>query len=153
VARFALFLLQQGYSGQKAQASIAVLTPYLGQLAVLRQELSALRHDELIELSEYDEADLLRLDLLNPGKSQGQSAAAGNVSRTTVHERLRLSTVDNFQGEEADIVLISTVRNNPKGNIGFLNDDHRVNVMLSRARLGMYVFGDIQTLEKRKTGM
>jgi superfamily I DNA and/or RNA helicase len=45
------------------------------------------------------------------------------------------------------------VRNNPKGDIGFLKENSRVNVMLSRARIGMYVLGDFSMLERRRDGM
>jgi hypothetical protein len=61
---------------------------------------------------------------------------------------IRLATIDNYQGEEADVVLISLVRNNDKGQIGFLADPERVNVLLSRARYGMILLGNAQTLRK-----
>ncbi|GIM16879.1 hypothetical protein Vretimale_19458 [Volvox reticuliferus] len=64
----------------------------------------------------------------------------------TMREGVRVATVDNFQGEEATIVLLSTVRNNPDGHIGFLSHRNRVNVMLSRARHGMVVLGNAATL-------
>lgn len=50
------------------------------------------------------------------------------------------------QGEEANVILLSTVRNNPAGSIGFLRMRNRVNVMLSRARHGMVVLGHAPTL-------
>lgn len=55
---------------------------------------------------------------------------------------VKITTVDNFQGEENDIILISFVRNNKFGRIGFLMENNRVNVALSRARKGMYCFGN-----------
>ncbi|KAI9664287.1 MAG: hypothetical protein M1829_005842 [Trizodia sp. TS-e1964] len=51
-------------------------------------------------------------------------------------------TVDSYQGEENEVVLLSLVRSNPKGVIGFLGDPHRACVALSRARRGFYVFGN-----------
>ncbi|KAG2495159.1 hypothetical protein HYH03_006767 [Edaphochlamys debaryana] len=63
-----------------------------------------------------------------------------------VREGVRVATVDNFQGEEATVVLLSTVRNNPDGRIGFLAMANRVNVMLSRAKHGMVVLGHEPTL-------
>ena len=63
-------------------------------------------------------------------------------------KHLRLATIDNFQGEEADVVIVSTVRCNSNGRIGFLRFDNRVNVMFSRAKHGMYVFGSKATVEK-----
>lgn len=64
---------------------------------------------------------------------------------------VRATVVDNFQGEECDIIMLSFVRSNKAGNIGFLNDSHRVNVALSRARKGLYCIGNFSCLaEKNK---
>ena len=57
-----------------------------------------------------------------------------------------IKTVDNYQGEENDIVILSLVRSNNRDNIGFLKISNRVCVALSRARLGMYIFGNATTL-------
>ncbi|OBT70222.1 hypothetical protein VE03_00209 [Pseudogymnoascus sp. 23342-1-I1] len=51
-------------------------------------------------------------------------------------------TVDSYQGEENDVVLLSLVRSNTHGNIGFLENKNRAVVALSRARRGMYIFGN-----------
>lgn len=53
---------------------------------------------------------------------------------------VRITVVDNFQGEENKIILLSLVRSNADGNIGFLKTDNRVNVALSRAKEGMFIF-------------
>ncbi len=59
---------------------------------------------------------------------------------------VRISTVDDFQGEENDIILLSLVRSNEQHNIGFLKEDNRVCVALSRARQGFYCIGNFQLL-------
>lgn len=51
-------------------------------------------------------------------------------------------TVDSFQGEENRIILLSTVRNNDNCSVGFIADQNRINVALSRAQDGMYIFGN-----------
>lgn len=56
--------------------------------------------------------------------------------------QVKVVTVDNYQGEENDIVLLSLVRNNHEDNIGFLKASNRVCVALSRARHGFYIFGN-----------
>ena len=50
------------------------------------------------------------------------------------HLEVEVDTVDAFQGREADLVLYSMVRNNSERNLGFLRDERRMNVALSRAR-------------------
>ena len=62
--------------------------------------------------------------------------------------RFNVVTVDGFQGEENEVVLLSLVRSNSRGNIGFLDVENRVCVALSRARRGFYIFGDAPNLCK-----
>ncbi|GMF97249.1 unnamed protein product [Aspergillus oryzae] len=57
-----------------------------------------------------------------------------------------ISSIDGFQGREADIVIFVTVRCNPHGDIGFLSDLRRLNVVLTRARAGLIVIGCPRTL-------
>lgn len=62
---------------------------------------------------------------------------------------VRVSTVDDYQGEENDIVLLSLVRSNDLGRIGFLNIENRVCVSLSRAKKGLYIIGNMNLLGKK----
>ena len=57
-------------------------------------------------------------------------------------QRVNIVTVDSYQGEENDIILLSLVRNNTFGAVGFLNNINRACVSLSRARRGFYLFGN-----------
>jgi superfamily I DNA and/or RNA helicase len=59
---------------------------------------------------------------------------------------VEIDTVDGFQGREKEAVVISLVRSNAKGEIGFLSDTRRMNVALTRARRKLIVFGDSATL-------
>lgn len=61
-----------------------------------------------------------------------------------------VSSIDGFQGQEADIVIFVTVRCNLRGEIGFLKDMRRLNVALTRAKAGMIVIGDQTTLTMSK---
>ena len=54
---------------------------------------------------------------------------------------VKIMVVDNFQGEENDIILLSLVRSNREAKIGFLRTENRVCVALSRAKMGFYIIG------------
>ena len=56
------------------------------------------------------------------------------------------NTVDSFQGQERDIIIMSLVRSNDKGEIGFLKDYRRMNVAMTRAKLKLVMIGDSATL-------
>lgn len=60
-------------------------------------------------------------------------------------------TVDSYQGEENDVILLSLVRSNEYLNIGFLESKNRLVVALSRARRGLYIFGNAVTLTTAET--
>lgn len=59
-----------------------------------------------------------------------------------------VNTVDGFQGQERDIVLISLVRANDEGQIGFLRDLRRMNVAMTRARMKLIILGDASTMTR-----
>jgi predicted DNA helicase len=61
-------------------------------------------------------------------------------------DALEVDTVDGFQGREKEVVLISLVRSNERGTIGFLEEDRRFNVALTRARRKVVVIGDSSTV-------
>jgi superfamily I DNA and/or RNA helicase len=62
-------------------------------------------------------------------------------------QSVRISVVDNFQGEENDIIILSLVRSNVDENIGFLRIENRICVALSRAKHGFYMIGNMQNLQ------
>ncbi|KAI1129725.1 hypothetical protein F5Y10DRAFT_290554 [Nemania abortiva] len=133
VAATVSHLVRQGiYSHEQ----IAVITPYLGQLHQLRKRL---RNSFEIVLGDRDIDDLDREGL------EIDVEAAPEIQKKSLGRCLRLATVDNFQGEEAEIVVISLVRSNPDGRCGFLRTSNRINVLLSRAKHGMYIFGNSTT--------
>jgi len=99
---------------------IGVLTPYVAQKRLL---IDALRD-------------------MQAGISTSSAWLQGALSGVQV------DTIDGFQGMEKDIILFSAVRANAAGALGFLRDPRRMNVMLTRARRGLVVFGDVSTLRQ-----
>lgn len=61
---------------------------------------------------------------------------------------LSVNTVDGFQGQERDVIIISLVRANDEGDIGFLHDLRRMNVAITRARMKLIILGDASTLTR-----
>jgi len=61
---------------------------------------------------------------------------------------ISVNTVDGFQGQERDIILISLVRANDEGQIGFLRDLRRMNVAITRARMKLIILGDASTMAR-----
>ena len=61
---------------------------------------------------------------------------------------ITVNTVDGFQGQERDIIVISLVRSNDEGQIGFLRDLRRMNVAITRARMKLIILGDAQTMTR-----
>ncbi len=59
---------------------------------------------------------------------------------------ISVNTVDGFQGQERDVIIISLVRSNDEGQIGFLRDLRRMNVAITRARMKLIILGDKQTM-------
>lgn len=65
-----------------------------------------------------------------------------------VGKRISINTIDSFQGQERDVIYISLVRSNEKGEIGFLSDTRRMNVAMTRARKKLVIIGDSGTIAK-----
>ena len=63
---------------------------------------------------------------------------------------ITVGTVDGFQGQERDVIVISLVRDNAEGNIGFLRDLRRMNVAMTRARMKLIIVGNAQTLSRHR---
>ena len=78
----------------------------------------------------------------------GQLLLMKNFMPKAIFEGVRVTTVDNFQGEENDIILLSLVRSNDRNSIGFLEIQNRVCVALSRAKHGFYCIGNFNMLRE-----
>ncbi|KAI5210180.1 P-loop containing nucleoside triphosphate hydrolase protein [Aureobasidium subglaciale] len=69
------------------------------------------------------------------------------TSRSIGRPKIKISTIDNYQGQESDIVVASLTRSNTSGDIGFLSSPERLNVLLSRARNTLVLIGSSSTFK------
>lgn len=113
---------------------ITVLTPYNGQLAAFTERLTGTCS---LWLSDKDRATLLEEEVL-----KNEDGLQGSKTDVELANVLKLATIDNFQGEESKVVILSTVRSNLEGSVGFLKTSNRINVGCSRARDGFYIIGN-----------
>ena len=104
-------------------SGIAVLSPYSAQVALLRNALDALR----------------------PAGAAAEAEASGEEGDDGA-PWVEVASVDAFQGREADAVVISCVRANEKGAVGFLADARRMNVAVTRARCHVALIADAATV-------
>ncbi|KAJ7772619.1 hypothetical protein DFH07DRAFT_993348, partial [Mycena maculata] len=146
-----LYLLRQGCYSE--DGDIVVLCAYLGQLARVRD---ALGNEVAVIIDGRDKENLAEQEEEMEGSDEAQ------IEHVKVTKRVRLRTVDNYQGEEAKIVILSTVRNagskdddldgthnHVRPTIGFLASENRTNVALSRAKEGLFILGNAAQLASR----
>lgn len=115
--------------GDGTKPTLAVLSPYAAQVRMLSERIQSLRSGPLSHLSQF-----------KPVRD-----SVGFVA-----------TVDAFQGSEADLVIISLVRNNMRvgyGALGFLRDRRRMNVLLSRAKSQLILVGSLSFLDEAVRGV
>ncbi len=110
-------------------SSLAILSPYKAQVDKLQMQIDSEMTRKLSHLSQF-------VSVRSDGKFVG--------------------TVDSFQGSEADVVILSLVRNNPRsggGALGFLRDRRRMNVALSRAKSHLIIVGSLDFLKEAVRGV
>jgi len=109
----------------------------------------------IINNLEADIAINIAKDYLNEGISEDDigiiSPYADQVKIIQEKTPVEVKTVDGFQGREKEIIIISTVRSNSHGNIGFLRDLRRLNVAITRAKRKLIIIGNINTLKTNPT--
>ena len=89
--------------------------------------------------------------IISPYRAQVQylrRLVAGRESLKPLRRLITVNTVDGFQGQERDVVMVSLVRSNDSGEIGFLRDLRRMNVAITRARMKLIILGDVPTLTR-----
>lgn len=96
-------------------------------------------------------SERIDVGLISPYKAQVQylrRLVRGDAFFKPYRQAITINTVDGFQGQERDVILISLVRANEEGQIGFLNDLRRMNVAITRARMKLIILGDASTLTR-----
>lgn len=96
--------------------------------------------DIVQKLFETEKLDPLQTAFISP--YAGQVAAAKEI----LPKETRISTIDSFQGQEKENIILSLVRSNDDGDIGFLKDYRRMNVAITRAKEQLFVIGDSATI-------
>lgn len=91
---------------------------------------------------------LIQTEMLDPLKTAFISPYAGQVTaaKEVLPKQMRISTIDSFQGQEKETIIVSLVRSNDDGDIGFLKDYRRMNVAITRAKEQLFVVGDSATI-------
>lgn len=95
--------------------------------------------------------DNIDFAIISPYKSQVQllrRLIKSDPGLRRIRHAITTDTVDGFQGQERDVVIISLVRSNDRGDIGFLTDLRRMNVAMTRARMKLIIVGDVTTLSR-----
>ena len=93
------------------------------------------------------------IGIISPYRAQVQYLRRiifGDPDLKRIRRHLTINTVDSFQGQERDVMIISLVRSNEQGQIGFLSDLRRMNVAMTRARMKLIIIGSAATLCKHK---
>ncbi|XP_069114828.1 NFX1-type zinc finger-containing protein 1-like [Argopecten irradians] len=148
IAQYYRYLRLQGYSSEE----ITILTTYKEQERYLQLTIRTLeKDDEMLTRSktQYNRHFSELGDLDTSSVNLMKATIPTDVTETQKHiGKARITTVDNFQGEENKIIILSLVRCNSKGTIGFLKESNRICVALSRAKAGLYVIGNCTMLRE-----
>ena len=138
----ALFLVQQGYTPNK----ITILATYRGQRNLIRRKMEE-------GVRRYAQYLPKQARLFLQPKTEDNSVVDDRGKKKMIAEDtvVKINTVDMYQGDENDVVIVSLVRSNKNGDIGFLKEMNRRCVAQSRAKCGLYFIGDVKMFRSHKT--
>ncbi len=109
---------------------------------------------EYLSLLEFNTVSNMSIGIVSPYKAQVNllteelDGIGKEYQKAQAH--IVVNTIDSFQGQERDVIYISLVRSNEKGEIGFLSDIRRMNVAITRARKKLVIIGDSATVGQNK---
>lgn len=108
--------------------------------------------DQIISFGKMNEVQ--NIGIISPYKAQvgllKEQFDVKYAANEDLSSKVAINTVDSFQGQERDIIYISLVRSNEKGEIGFLADTRRMNVAMTRAKKKLVIIGDSATIGQHK---
>ncbi|MEQ9304486.1 MAG: AAA domain-containing protein, partial [Marinoscillum sp.] len=105
--------------------------------------------ESILEQIASNDNGILDIGIIAPYKAQTEvlrQLLAQQDWSNEVKKHITINSVDAFQGQERDVMIISLVRSNPNGEIGFLADERRMNVAMTRAKHLLVMVGDSATL-------
>ena len=108
--------------------------------------------DSLLEGGDISTTDI---GIISPYNGQVRAIhdlleSSGGLEKEGKWNGIEVRSVDGYQGREKEVIILSAVRSNPDGNVGFLDDSRRLNVALTRAKRGLIVIGDPKTLRNQR---
>jgi len=120
---------------------IAIISPYRAQVSLIKRKLHEYFEGKMKDMfTKIDEKrSNMNEDIIKRFKTL--------FKETNILDFISVNTVDSYQGQENDMVILSTVRSKT-WQLGFLKDDRRLNVAITRARHSLIIFGDEKTLSK-----
>jgi hypothetical protein len=107
------------------------------QAAVVRGIMTAVMKHALKESN-------LSIGIISPYKKQ--ISLLSHLALDSPNLKIKVCTIDGFQGQECDVIILTTVRSNPDRRIGFLSDLRRLNVGITRSKYSMILVGDVETI-------
>ncbi|GAA5871027.1 hypothetical protein JCM8547_005335 [Rhodosporidiobolus lusitaniae] len=122
-----------------------LLTLIVGDLLL---QNPSLRASDIGIISPYYAQTRLLINTFESGFASSRLRGMLDSTRAAEASEVEVNTVDGFQGREKRVILLSTVRSNKAGQIGFLTDRRRLNVALTRARDALIVVGNQETLRR-----
>ena len=122
-----LSALMKQYKSIFKKFSIGIISSYKAQVNAIKNRLTSYRNN-------------------NSSSGSSSSTSSDTHDSNLIFPYIEVNTVDGFQGKEKDIIIFSCVRTSERG-IGFLNDEKRVNVAITRGKYKLFIIGKSQALE------
>ena len=126
----------------RSPGDIGVIAPYAAQVRRLRELWAS--SPAFATYSADDSKSNDSVNVLDP-------AAVAKAAESRANKELEVHSVDGFQGREKEVIVLCTVRANANGSLGFVSDQRRLNVAVTRAKRGLVVLGNRATLSSDKT--